>query len=319
MVVAQTEIIEIAENVAERRDQKSGSQTAGRSWGKHHHKNSHDTKDGQLKGGNPHSREGIPANSGKGKSKSGLVPPTGNGSYNKNNARKSNQLLEKEIAEYRAAGKCFNCGNEGHMSRNCPDNATVKSKGQGPPGASSFNVKPVLLKTDMEDHVEILDSLPLGAMFFGEPERQALVRPWPIKEWRSHYSYWNELRILVHEQIGNCLAMVADTILTLQPPFPGDRLYDAPDLRPEPRFFVKQDKKMSNYLINDRLTSSRLVVARCLMENPDFDISYWFAEQRVRALGLTKEFSHHCYMGDATAIVSTKLLTDGISSSYPTW
>ena len=349
-VVAQAEIIEIVENVAERRDQKSGSQAAGtasgsgggaskgknqsadasgsvravtfgsrqgRSRGKHHHKNSHGAKDVQSKGGNPHSREGTPANSGKGKSKSGSVPPPGNGSYNRNGTSKTNQLSEKEIAEYRAAGKCFNCGNEGHMSRNCPDNATVKSKGQGPPGASSFNVEPVLLETDMEDHVEILDSLPLGAMFFGDPESQASVIPWPIEEWRSHYPYWNEPRILARARIGDCLAMVADTILKLQPSFPGDRLYDAPDLRPELRFFVKQDKKTRDYLINDRLTSSRLVVARCLMENPDFDISHWFAEQRVRALGLTEEISHHGYMGDAIAIMSTKLLMDGISSSYP--
>ena len=106
----------------------------------------------------PHSREGTPA--GKGKSRHGSAPP--NHSHRDNNrfqSRKKPQLSDKELAEYRAAGRCFNCGKEGNMSRNCPDNATVKSQGQGPPGTSTFNVEPVpLADTDSEEQPEVLDS-----------------------------------------------------------------------------------------------------------------------------------------------------------------
>ena len=53
------------------------------------------------------------------------------------------------------------------------------------------------------------------------------------------------------------------------------------------------------------------------MEHPDFDISHWYAEQRAHELGLTEEITHHRCMGEAVAMVATKLLTDRISSSYP--
>ena len=64
------------------------------------------------------------------------------------------------------------------MSRNCPDNDTVKSQGRGPPGTLSFNLEPVYLsETDSDDQPEILDSLLLGAMFFRDPDRLTSVQP----------------------------------------------------------------------------------------------------------------------------------------------
>ena len=53
------------------------------------------------------------------------------------------------------------------------------------------------------------------------------------------------------------------------------------------------------------------------MENPNFDISYWYAEKQAHELGLTDEITHHQCMGDAISIVATKLLANGIASSYP--
>ena len=111
--------------------------------------------------------------------------------------------------------------------------------------------------------------------------------------------------------------MVADCILTLEQPFPGDNQYCVPDIRPELRFHIHRDKDTCDFILSDRLTESRLRVARCLMENPDFDISHWYAEQRAHELGLTNEITHHHCMGKAISIVATKLLTDGIASSYP--
>jgi hypothetical protein len=48
-----------------------------------------------------------------------------------------------------------------------------------------------------------------------------------------------------------------------------------------------------------------------------FDISYWYAEQRSRALRLTDLVPHHQYLGDPVTLVTRKLLSDGIASSYP--
>ena len=77
------------------------------------------------------------------------------------------------------------------MSRNCPDNASVVSRGIGLPGASSFNVE-LVPETDSEEQAEVLDSLPLGAMYFEDPEQGMSVLPWTIDNWREHYPYWKK-------------------------------------------------------------------------------------------------------------------------------
>ena len=89
------------------------------------------------------------------------------------------------------------------------------------------------------------------------------------------------------------------------------------DLHPELRFHVTQVDIKGDYLLVDHLMASRTVLARVLVENPEFDISYWYAEQRSRELGLTDRITHRQLIGDAISIVATKLLTDGISLSYP--
>ena len=351
-VVAQAEIIEIADNVAERRDRRSGqtSQTSGatsgsgggsskgkhhstdgsvravtfgshhRSHGKSHRKPSRSVQEGQSRGGTPHARGVTPSE--KGKSRSGSTPPS-NSTHNKSNMnfnpRKARVVLsDKEKAEYRASGRCFSCGKEGHMSRNCPDNASVKSYGQGPPGTSAFNMEPVQETDDSEEaQTEVLDSLPLGAVSFGDPEQATSVQRWPISEWREHYPYWGEPNILARATIGDCYAMVVDSILTMEAPFPGDYRYDAPSLRPELRFHVHRNSNTPDYIVKDRLTSERLILSRELLKNVNFDVSRWYAEQRAAALGLTDNITHQYLIGDAITIVATKLLSDGIYSSYP--
>ena len=356
-VVAQAEIIEIADNVAERRDRKSGqtSQSSGATSGTNNskgkqqstdgsvravtfgsHRRSHgksrksnqDTRDGQSRGwtpqsrgGTPHSRGGTPGGKGKSSNRGDSAPPNSGSHPNRSNpnagssSKKGRMLSDKEKAEYRASGRCFNCGKEGHMSRNCPDNTTVRSHGQGPPGTSAFSMEPVP-ETESEGQTEVLDSLPLGAMYFGDSEQGTSVYPWPAEEWRDHYPYWKEPCVFARANIGDCYAMVVDSILTLEAPFPGDHFFEIPTLRPELRFSVIRDGLL-NYAIADRLTGLRTVVARELLEDPEFDVSKWYAEQRARGLGLTDEVTHHRPIGDAIATVARKLLIDGIASSYP--
>ena len=163
------------------------------------------------------------------------------------------------------------------MSRNFPDKSSVKSHGQGPPGASAFSMEPVP-ETDSEEQVEILDSLPLGALFFGDQEQRTSVLPWPIDDWRAHYPYWKEPCIFTWASIGDCYAMMVDFILTVEAPFPGDQLFDASGLRPELRFHVHQKEGTHKYIIEDRLAGDQQVIGLNLLEDKGFDISDWFAE-----------------------------------------
>jgi hypothetical protein len=84
------------------------------------------------------------------------------------------------------------------------------------------------------------------------------------------------------------------------------------------RFHVKKDRTNEHrYVICDFLTGSRSIISQVLLEDPMFDISHWYAEQRSRALRLTGRVLHQHCMGDVISIIATKLITDGISSSYP--
>ena len=102
---------------------------------------------------------------------------------------------------------------------------------------------PLSTGTESEEQAEILDSLPLGALCFGDAEGLTSAHPWPLDEWRSHYPYWNEPNILPRERLGDCYAMVADSILTLESPFPGDHLYHDPVMR-RPFFHLRKHRQL---------------------------------------------------------------------------
>ncbi|KAF8814450.1 hypothetical protein BYT27DRAFT_7065198, partial [Phlegmacium glaucopus] len=221
-------------------------------------------------------------------------------------------LSDKEKAELRAAGKCFNCKETGHFSRNCPHRTTITSTGQKPPGVSAFNIEPASIQEiDSDEYVEVLDSLPVGAMCFRDPSQMAPVIPWPRDEWREHYPWWNEPRILARPWIGDCYAMVADLILTLEQPYPGDEGFDFSDVPPELRFNIVKQTTTDSYVIEDQLTGLHSTIFRSMLENPKFDISHWFAKKQARALNLDSRVKHRHQMGDALSVVATKLLTDG--------
>ena len=75
--------------------------------------------------------------------------------------------------------------------------------------------------------------------------------------------------------------MVIDTILTLTTPFPGDVQYDSSDLRPELRFYVTHNTATRDYVIKDQLTDGRILLPQNLLENHEFDVSYWYARHRA--------------------------------------
>ena len=73
----------------------------------------------------------------------------------------------------------------------------MKASGSKLPEASAFSIEPVIDEHESDDFVEVLDSLPFGAMAFGdlEPEEFDPSNKWmevtvlvilgPIEEWRD--------------------------------------------------------------------------------------------------------------------------------------
>jgi hypothetical protein len=200
------------------------------------------------------------------------------------------------------------------MGRNCPTHQSVHASGSKPPGKATFNIEPIVVESSEE--VEILDSLPIGAISIEDDIDEVLPFSFrPLAEWREHYPYWQEPGIKARKEIGDCLAMIADAILTTQQPFPGDEFFDRADLRPELRFRVV--KGQAEYIIHDYLVQSHMSVTEDLLKRPQFDISHWYARTRSLALALGKTVHHHCPMGHAVGIVAAKLLMDGADSHYP--
>ena len=364
-VTAQAEIIEIAENVADRRDRRAGSSSAhppganrgpSESGSRPRHKSTDRSvravsfearRTGSQPSGNRfpsktpsatssehhHSRLQSRESSVSARGRSGQRGRSQTPRYRTNEGRSSTRMSDKERAELLAAGKCFICKETGHLSRNCPHRHTVRSDGPKPPGTSSYNIELLAPSQEVDESVEVLDSLPLGALFFekdaehipleylDDPSNRVpvikSVWPGPRSEWKDHYPCWQEPEALARRRLGDCFLMVADAILTVQQPYPGDERYEYTALCPELRFVVTRNPRNGGYNIQDRLANSHVTVAQALLEHPQFDISRWYAKRRIQFLNLQQKPTHHHVMGDAISQVATKLLTDGISSLYP--
>ena len=340
-VVAQAEIIEISENVAERRDKRSGfhsqkdngpsgfgsakskARDGDRSvrsvsfdntmhtsrQGDRFHKSPYSGSRGQSSRG----KEGSQASRGRSQTPRSIS----------SHVRSTPKLSDKEKAERKAAGQCFVCGASDHFSRDCPTKKVVRASGDRPPGASSFNIEPSLAEED-SDGVEVLESLPVGAISVawegGTPgliDGEMDVQSWPLDGWRERYPYWCQPNILARRPIGDSYAMIADSILTLAQPYPGDEQYQWGSLGPEMRFIVR--KRGALYRIDDLLVDKQVLVEPSLLKRPPFNLSHWYAIQRVKALSLNKRTipTYNMVMGSAVSIVARKLLTDGIHTYYP--
>ena len=351
VVVAQAEVIEISENVAERRDRKTGpsSQQSGGSGGPSGGSNRSRNRNtessvrsvsyeprtqthSRTSGRNNHGSDNR-ASSSRGREGSQISHHSRGGTATRGRSqtpRSSNggtpRLSEKEKAERLAAGQCFACGGTDHFSRDCPTRKIVKSTGGKPPRTTSFNIEPAINEDD-SDGVEVLDGLPVGAIFIdsdGEitvltdsSDEDDDVPAWPLNEWRDYFPFWNQRGVWTRRQIGDCYLMMADSILTLGQPYPGDEQFQVDNFKPYERFDIRI--RRSECIVHDTLTDKRVKLNPALLRNPHFNITRWYAVMRVHALALDRSDAdgYHGPMGSPVSIVAQKLLTDGSFTYYP--
>ncbi|PPR06088.1 hypothetical protein CVT26_005294 [Gymnopilus dilepis] len=242
------------------------------------------------------------------------------------------RLSEKEKAERLANGQCFKCGGYGHIGRNCPDNNVVKASGSKPPGVSNFNVEIIPEEGQSDQSVEVLDSLPLGAIDFDNP-------PEPYRNiWATQDADWQTWQhVFPRKQMGMAPAMVIKDILTRMQPYPGDERYVdlvKEGFRIDKRFDVRPLSVYSPYvsqsngqittghMIIDKLTDFRVKLWVTESDNPRFDLARWYAMRRNAHFNYPEynrgqDWPSHA-IGTPWATVARHLLTDGIIACYPT-
>ncbi|KAF8164539.1 hypothetical protein BJ912DRAFT_1068213 [Pholiota molesta] len=111
-------------------------------------------------------RSANPSQTGSNRGASSTPRPSNNaqrGQTPRSNGSSSNtskpKLSDKDKADYLAAGKCFSCGEHGHMSRNCPTNSTVHSSSSKPPGLSNHNIEIVTDEEPENSEEELSDEV----------------------------------------------------------------------------------------------------------------------------------------------------------------
>jgi hypothetical protein len=168
-VVAKAEMLEIADNVLDRRDKDSTRFTPKKGWRSNNADNNHNRRDLDSasrsvtytnRDNNDNNRS---RNNNHNQTRSGSQPRQGSSSFSKKKFQRGRSsqrqstpggsgsapaksvkfadLSEKEMAQLRSEGRCFNCKDVGHLSRNCPKKNNVAGKGNNkPPGVPSYTV-----------------------------------------------------------------------------------------------------------------------------------------------------------------------------------
>ena len=232
-------------------------------------------------------------------------------------------MPEKEMAELRAAGKCFRCKEVGHLSRNCPQTNTMKGSTSKPPGIPNYNIQMDLVE-DPDDSNEVLDSMPVGMMAFDEPAERNVARQ-DDSDWRNEFPHWRQRQGVARRQINNSLVMMAEYLLASSQPYPGDEFFPAYEdeirCHPSDRFTVTEliESQSGWFLIVDEFIDFSIRISKTLLVNKKFNLCNWYAKRRAQALGLNDntKMSYMGCMGDSACEVAEFLLKQGINNYFP--
>ena len=125
---------------------------------------------------------GISSNAGSSRRKSG----------------KPNSLSNEEMAQLRSEGKCFNCKNVGHLSRNCPDKDMMPGNGKGkPPGIPSFSMEMEIVEDD--DEANDIETLPVGCI---SVESEVVMTQCRLDEkWHETHLLWLNRQALARDRV----------------------------------------------------------------------------------------------------------------------
>ncbi|KAF8983103.1 hypothetical protein BDQ17DRAFT_1261665, partial [Cyathus striatus] len=180
-----------------------------------------------------------------------------------------------------AAGHCFRCREPGHLSRNCPQGSTIRSSGNRPPGISNFNIEMDVSSPDTEnlcsnmDDVEVLSSLPFMMVCYADDD--IIYTPFPVElDWEDF-----DPQRSPRSHIGDCYAMVAETILNQSQPYPGD---DSLSIIESTCRFIVTRISHAMYLIYDTVSYWEIEITSSLLQNAKFRLAEWFAKHHAQEL-----------------------------------
>ncbi|KAJ6562647.1 hypothetical protein B0H19DRAFT_1260213 [Mycena capillaripes] len=202
---------------------------------------------------------------------------------NSKSERSDEPISVQRRNEMLAKGLCFNCGEPGHLSRNCPKKQTIPSKNKGkPPGISAHTAYIPTASSSrnaLRESTTVLESMHVGPIRFGDLSGvEEGGEPLETFVNFSESSESDESFDLVSDQnsiceasplpskvdssetprrIGDLHAMIAALALQAAQPYPGDEaICDTEETSEDKRFFmylVAEDQ----YLVMDHKSDNR--------------------------------------------------------------
>ncbi|KAJ7690538.1 hypothetical protein B0H17DRAFT_904559, partial [Mycena rosella] len=207
-----------------------------------------------------------------------------------------------------AKGLCFNCGEGGHLARNCPKNHNVPSKKKGkPPGFATHSVRfesPAASRDALYESTEVLETMHVGGISFaldgvvegGVPFTKSLddseesyeliaesSSPWPGEP--EAPARLPGIPPRAH-RLGDVLGNTIAALLNFFQPFPGDEQVPwSDDRRDAVRFRVLRYGD-ENLVIEDNYFDSATVLEMENIRCPAFHMLDWYARRQAQRLGL---------------------------------
>ena len=154
--------------------------------------------------------------------KSSHLPQKGNGRSDFRGKKPSPSGIEQN--RQKAEGRCFNCNEVGHFTRNRPSNNRVKAGGSKPPGMTLFSAEIEMDGEVLDAPVEILDGLPVGM----EAIELGAHQPWCGSCYRpdSDLPMWMDNRNFgakLNKWLEDAYSLQAAYVLTKCAPYYGDQ------------------------------------------------------------------------------------------------